>query len=129
MSSVPLQVIYLVRSDSRRANLSHCQPFTLIRRNWMLPGVPHTGRRVEVPLVAIVQFRDGKLAHDHIYWDQAAVLVQIGLLDPDNLLVAGVAEARKVADKTLPSNALMANWAKSDRFDWLGVPQAGNRAG
>jgi carboxymethylenebutenolidase len=82
--------------------------------DWMLPGVPPTGRKVEVPLVAIVQFRDGKLAHEHIYWDQASVLVQIGLLDPGNLPVAGVAEARKMADKTLPSNALMPNWAKSN---------------
>jgi carboxymethylenebutenolidase len=82
--------------------------------DWMLPGLAPTGRRVEVPLVAIVKFVDGKVAHEHIYWDQASVLVQIGLLDPDNLPVAGVAEARKMADKTLPSNALMSNWAKSD---------------
>jgi len=47
---------------------------------WMLPGIPPTHRRVEVPLVAIVRFRDGKLAHEHIYWDQASVLKQIGLL-------------------------------------------------
>jgi carboxymethylenebutenolidase len=60
-----------------------------------------------------VQFRDGKLAHEHIYWEQASVLVQIGLLDPDDLPVAGVEEARKMADKALPSNALMPNWAKS----------------
>jgi hypothetical protein len=73
-----------------------------------------SARKVEVPVVAIVQFHDGKLAHEHIYWDQASVLVQIGLLDPDNLPVAGVAEARKMVDKTLPSNALMPNWAKSD---------------
>lgn len=46
----------------------------------MLPGVPPTGRRVEVPLVGIVQFRDGQLAHKHMYWDQASVLKQVGLL-------------------------------------------------
>ena len=45
--------------------------------DWMLPGVPPTGRKVEVPVVAIVQFSDGKLAHEHIYWDQASVLVQM----------------------------------------------------
>jgi carboxymethylenebutenolidase len=82
--------------------------------DWMLPGVPPTGRKVEVPIVAIVQFCDGKLVHEHIYWDQASVLVQIGLLDPSKLPVTGVAEARKVADKTLPSNALMTSWAKSE---------------
>lgn len=81
--------------------------------DWMLPGVAPTGRKVEVPLVAIVKFRDGKVAHEHIYWDQASVLVQIGLLDPAGLPVAGVATARKVADKSLPSNALMKKWATS----------------
>ena len=75
--------------------------------DWMLPGIPPTGRRVEIPLVAIVQFRGGKLVHEHIYWDQASVLVQVGLLDPAGLPVAGIETARKVLDKTLPSNALM----------------------
>jgi len=60
--------------------------------------VPPTGRRVEVPLVAIVHFRDGKVAHEHIYCDQASVLVQLGLLDPSTLPVAGVETARKVLE-------------------------------
>jgi carboxymethylenebutenolidase len=64
---------------------------------WMLPGVPPTNARVEVPLVAIVQFRDGKLAHEHIYWDQASVLKQIGLLTDPALPVFGVETARRVA--------------------------------
>ncbi len=81
--------------------------------DWMLPGIAPTGRKVEIPLVAIVQFRDGKVAHEHIYWDQASVLVQIGLLDPKGLPVAGVETARKVLDKTQPSNTLMARWASS----------------
>jgi carboxymethylenebutenolidase len=78
-----------------------------IRMDWMLPGISPTGKRVEVPLVAIVRFKDGKLAHEHIYWDQASVLVQIGLLDPARLPVAGVESARKVLDPSLPANALM----------------------
>src|SRR5260370_5445573 len=78
-----------------------------IRMDCMLPGLAPTRRRVEIPLVAIVQFRDGKLAHEHIYWDQASVLVQLGLLDPVKLPVAGVESARKAMDKQLPSNALM----------------------
>lgn len=78
---------------------------------WMLPGVPPTGKRVEIPLVAIVQFRGDKLCHEHIYWDQASVLVQIGLLDPTGLPVAGVQTARKLLDETQPSNELMgASW-------------------
>jgi carboxymethylenebutenolidase len=78
-----------------------------IRMDWMLPGVAPTGKRVEVPLVAIVRFRQGKLAHEHIYWDQASVLVQIGFVDAANLPVAGVESARKVLDPTLPANELM----------------------
>ena len=78
-----------------------------IPMDWMLPGIAPTGKRVEVPLVAIIRFRDGKLAHEHIYWDQASVLVQIGLLDASKLPVAGVESARKVLDPTLPANELM----------------------
>jgi carboxymethylenebutenolidase len=78
-----------------------------IPMDWMLPGISPTGKRVEVPLVAIIRFRDGKLAHEHIYWDQASVLVQIGLLDSSKLPVVGVESARKVLDPTLPANELM----------------------
>jgi carboxymethylenebutenolidase len=62
---------------------------------------------VEIPTVAIVQFKEDKLVHEHIYWDQASVLVQIGLLDPEGLPIAGVETARKVLDVSLPSNTLM----------------------
>lgn len=82
-----------------------------IQMDWMLPGIPPTGRRVEVPLVAIVHFRDGKLAHEHIYWDQASVLVQLGLLDPAGLPVAGVETARKAVDPSLPSNEMITRLA------------------
>jgi len=78
-----------------------------IKMDWMLPGIAPTGRRVEIPLVAIVRFRDGKLAHEHIYWDQGSVLVQLGLLDPRTLPVVGVESAKKAVDKQLPSNALI----------------------
>ncbi len=80
---------------------------------WMLPGIAPTGRRVEIPLVAVVQFRGDKLCHEHIYWDQASVLVQIGLLDPKGLPVAGIETARKLLDETLPSNGLMEAWRGS----------------
>ena len=83
--------------------------------DWMLPGVPPTGKYVEIPLVAIVCFEDGKIYNEHIYWDQASVLVQIGKLDPTTLPVAGIETARKLMDKTLPSNSLMAAaWSKSE---------------
>ena len=83
--------------------------------DWMLPGIPPTGRYVEVPLVAIVSFQGDKIHNEHVYWDQASVLVQIGKLDPAGLPVAGVETARKLLDKTLPSNTLMAAaWASSE---------------
>ena len=63
---------------------------------WMLPGIAPTNKHVEVPLVAIVHFRDGKLAHEHIYWDQASVLKQIGLLTDPKLPVCGAEAAVKV---------------------------------
>ena len=78
-----------------------------IEMDWMLPGIPPTGKRVECPLVVIVHFRDGKLAHEHIYWDQASVLVQIGLLDSSTLPVAGSETAKKLANPGLPSNHLI----------------------
>jgi carboxymethylenebutenolidase len=78
-----------------------------VQMDWMLPGVAPTGRRVEVPLVAIIGFKDGKVQHEHIYWDQASVLVQLGMLDAKALPVAGAETARKVLDPGLPSNALI----------------------
>jgi carboxymethylenebutenolidase len=77
------------------------------KMDWMLPGVEPTGKHVKVALVVIVHFRDGKLAHEHIYWDQASVLAQLGLIDSQKLPVTGVESARKVLDPTLPSNELM----------------------
>jgi carboxymethylenebutenolidase len=74
---------------------------------WMLPGVPPTGRRVEVPLVAVVQLRDGKIVCERIYWDQASVLVQLELFDTARLPVAGIESARKLLDPSLPSNELI----------------------
>ena len=65
---------------------------------WMLPNIPPTGKRVEIPLVVIVGFKDGKVTHEHIYWDQASVLVQIGLLSPDGLPVNGIETAKRMEE-------------------------------
>ena len=75
--------------------------------DWMLPGVPPTGRRVEVPLVVVVQLRGDQVVCERIYWDQASVLVQIGLIEAGPLPVAGVETAQKVLDPKLPSNELI----------------------
>lgn len=90
---------------------------------WMLPGVPATDRLVQIPVVSIVAFRGGKLVHEHVYWDQASVLVQIGAIDPKyvptalsskgckKLPLMGAEEARKVLDvRSVPSNDLLPNW-------------------
>ena len=78
-----------------------------LQMEWLLPGVPPTNKPVEVATITVVQFQDGKMASERIYWDQASLLVQLGLLDPAKLPVAGVATARKVLDDQLPSNELM----------------------
>jgi carboxymethylenebutenolidase len=77
-----------------------------IRMDWLLPGVAPTGKRVELPFVVIVQFEGDKLAHEHLYWDQASVLVQIGLLDR-TLPVRGGEIAAQVLNPTLPMNELI----------------------
>jgi predicted ester cyclase len=96
---------------------------------WMLPGVPPTGKKVEVILVGVINIRGGKLYHEHIHWDQATVLVQVGLLDPKlipgtfktaeegrekevkRLPVCGKEAAQKVLDEhSAKSNDLIPDW-------------------
>ncbi len=73
----------------------------------ILPGILPTGRRVELPHVAIVGFENGKVAFERIYWDQASLLVQVGLLDEHRLPVVGVEQARLVLDPSRPRNQLI----------------------
>lgn len=80
------------------------------RMEWLLPGVEPTGRKVRFGLVGVVRFRGNKLCHEHIYWDQATVLVQVGLLNPSGLPVVGVEGADKIVDNSIPSNRLIASW-------------------
>jgi len=96
----------------------------------MLPDVPPTNKHIDVALVSVVCIRGGKLYHEHIYWDQASVLVQIGLLDPklvpqsmkdqgmQRLPVVGAESARKVLDESSePSNELLSSWTSGSRGD------------
>jgi len=69
---------------------------------WILPGVPPTGRFVTVAIVTVITFADGLVASEHIYWDQATVLAQIGLLDPTGLPVTGAEQAALVAAEADP---------------------------
>ncbi|WP_233859886.1 dienelactone hydrolase family protein [Paraburkholderia sp. HD33-4] len=82
--------------------------------DWLLPGLAPTGKYFEIPMLAVVCFRGDKLYNEHIYWDQASVLVQLGVLDPTGLPVAGIATAKKMVEESLPSNELMSNWHSSE---------------
>ena len=73
----------------------------------ILPGLAPTGRKVDIPFVVVMGIQDGKVAYEHIYWDQGSLLAQIGLLDPNKLPVTGAEQARKLLDPTLPSNVLI----------------------
>ena len=77
-----------------------------IRMDWLLPGIAPTGKRVELPFVVVVQFEGDKVAHEHVYWDQASVLVQVGLLDR-TLPVLGGETAAQVLDPARPMNELI----------------------
>ena len=83
--------------------------------DWLLPGLAPTGKYFEVPMLAVICFRGNKLYNEHIYWDQASVLAQIGAIDPTGLPIAGAQSAKKLLDETLPSNTLMARaWRESE---------------
>ena len=75
--------------------------------DWLLPGVAPTGKPVEMAVAVIVGFKDGKISHEHIYWDQAGVLVQVGLLDRKGLPVTGAESAKKVLNRSLPPRRLL----------------------
>lgn len=79
----------------------------------LLPGVQPTGRFVRLPVCVVAAFEDGKLSHEHIYWDQASLLVQVGLLDPTGLPVVGAEQAdRLLAPRDVAANTLLGDhWA------------------
>lgn len=89
---------------------------------WILPDVPPTNKAVQVAMVSVVCIRGGKLVHEKVYWDQASVLVQIGLLDPNvvpkHMKQKGLEQlpiiddnAKKVLDEEdIPSNELLDKW-------------------
>jgi carboxymethylenebutenolidase len=82
--------------------------------DFLLPGIAPTGKYVEIPSVVVIQFRGDKLAHEHIHWDQATALVQLGLIDAKELPTGGRELADKLHDETRPSNTLMARWRESE---------------
>ena len=74
----------------------------------LLPGVAPTGRHVQLAFCVVVGFAEGKVAHEHIYWDQASLLAQVGLLDPSELPITGPEQAGNVLDpRARPLNELI----------------------
>lgn len=74
---------------------------------WLLPGIPPTGKRVEVALVVIVYLEGNKIVREHIYWDHASLLVQVGLLDPSGLPVVAAEGTHAVLNRSIPLNVLI----------------------
>ena len=85
----------------------HCDGYAM-QMAFMLPGIAPTHKKVCIPLIVVVQFEGEKLASERIYWDQASVLAQIGVLDPSLLpgqAISGQEQAAKVLNfDSLPSN-------------------------
>ena len=81
-----------------------------IRMDWFAPGIEPTGRSIAVPHVGVIAFEGGKMASEHIYWDQATVLVQMGLLGSD-LPVMGGEQCDRLLDENAPANELIARFA------------------
>jgi carboxymethylenebutenolidase len=94
-----------------------------IEIDWMLPGIAPTGKYVQIPLVAIVRFRGDKIHNEHVYWDQASVLAQVGVLDPKLYPIAGIETARKAFDENEPSNTGPAGRKAKE----IGRPRAARR--
>jgi carboxymethylenebutenolidase len=74
---------------------------------YWLPGIAPTNRRVELPHVVIMGFENGQVAYEHIYWDQASLLVQVGLLEPSLLPIVGADQARSLIDREVSMNQLI----------------------
>ncbi|MGA6971099.1 MAG: hypothetical protein WBY93_05670, partial [Candidatus Binatus sp.] len=82
--------------------------------DFMIPGVAPTGKYVEVPLIVVIEFRGDKLYNEHIYWDQASILAQLGVLDAKGLPIAGIEAANKARGEQVASNAMMPTWKNSE---------------
>ncbi|KAK0207866.1 hypothetical protein DFS33DRAFT_1467845 [Desarmillaria ectypa] len=48
--------------------------------DWLLPAVPPTRKKLEIPMLGVVNVRGDRLYHEHIWWDQGTALLQAGLI-------------------------------------------------
>jgi carboxymethylenebutenolidase len=81
-----------------------------VQIDWLVPGIAPTGREVVAPHVAVVTFEGDKIASEHIYWDQASVLLQLGALDAE-VPVLGAESAARLLDVDAPANELITRFA------------------
>jgi hypothetical protein len=114
---------------------------------WLLPSIPRTNKPVQVPMVSVVAVRGGQLVSERVYWDQASVLVQIGLLDPvlgvpkglkgkgmERLPAWGseqaevVRDARGAEEAGLGYNELLPGWKKDARMS-ASLPSRARQSG
>jgi len=78
-----------------------------VRMDWFFAWIEPTGRRLEVPTVAIIAFEGGKIASEHIHWDHASALVQLGLLDGENPAALGRESCARPLDPEAEANRLI----------------------
>lgn len=83
-----------------------------VQMDWFVPGLAPTGRRLVLPHVAIVAFQDGKISSEHIYWDHAAVLLQLGVL-ADGLPALGAEQADRLLNDDAPANELIGKFTQA----------------
>jgi carboxymethylenebutenolidase len=69
-----------------------------VAMEWILPGIAPTGRALELAMIAVISFQDGKIASERLYWDQATLLVQLGVIDPATPSVRGAEAAQLLLD-------------------------------
>lgn len=97
------------------------------------PGVPPTNIKVHLPMMSVVTLRGDRLASERIWWDQATLLSQLGLLPSHvpwssssslsneeefiRLPVSGLEQAGKLVDEGEgESNEMMGEgWGVSSR--------------
>jgi carboxymethylenebutenolidase len=82
-----------------------------VRMDWFAPGIEPTGRRLVVPHVGVIAFEGGRISSEHIYWDQATALLQLGLLD-DGLPALGAGQADRLLHADAPANILIERLAQ-----------------
>ena len=79
-----------------------------VQMDWLVPGIRPTGHRVEAPHVGIIAFEDGKIRSEHIYWDQASILLQLAVLKGD-FPILGVDQCDRLLNPNAPANRLIKN--------------------